>query len=1476
MLHLLNPSAAMTMVKIKPSSLRAKFVEKRAYHRPYLMFVCGVSVLIVTSLLAPYSLWKSVGSTPVRDVAFEEAVELREAINAAKRLVRKKSSGMSATDLNPKWRNQVRFFLLGAAKSGTTSLHSYIVQHPLILAPKTKETRCLTSAWDESYPDCANWYNTKKLLSDPAFITGESSVDYMITPTPVISRIKDNFPNARFVLTLREPIERLYSQYQQISSRPQTFKLSLTELVQVGMQQLYRAGLLPHFCNMPDSPTLWDWVSATIDMKVFNSFHGSPEQMEAWHRYIVSNIPGDERTDTDRIKATMSASFYSVHLQEWFKAYDRSRFLILRPEEMTANLTAVMHHVFDHLQVPHVDIKNQQKRNVRRQLDQLMKSDNAVAIRVLQKLFAPYNEALHQLLQENDLDDKWKNIWTYPTVDTVLTSLPDYDIPRSLPIAVLHVGPRKTATTAIQHFLETNADDLKQDNYYHLGRYVMDKSTPAFFEYDCFRIYARTCMPEEQCNPHHDCIEKFIQRIQYHRRKGHNIIISEEMYQVASAEKEYNSRLLEDLFMGFDVRVVVSYRRYHEWIRSEYDQRHKSRLDGSPRAWKELESFESWYQLNRTRKQLRPLDQVSLDLWRRFRNTHVFNMHESDTDVLTRFVCECIPNANTTCEKAREGALRPPSDSNLSVGSLSFYANKLYKEAKKKGLAVPFVPYDMVKKAIMDYLDQKMAQLIFDCPEENLLQEILAKSIEIESYVVPDFHSSENGQSILKSTFTKAVKENKFCDIDTGKMLEDEALQNALLPRGKQEIRTESYAVDLKTFPCAYVFILGGVGYDDPSLHRSFLYNILISASVLRERGTMADLVLYVQVSSSSPANSLIPEEERWLRFFDVDIRYLKKANRESIQAINMAKPIIFNMTEYSRVLFLDGDVLVLGNLDYLFEKSLSGTFRGNVMVPGKMAPMNGGFALITPGNFSEIKNLVSSKFGDNVGRSMDKYAGWGHIMAEDDRWINRDGEIKGHFWDFNGAKVDQGFFYYWLKYVIKDVTILIKGYAFDWGIDNTTGKAALVDVSNAYLEELSKPIYRWKDVCSTWWCDFYHPTGKMNKIWREPLPADFDIHDKEQESRSILHFWFHRLAQLDDRISMGINVQDWAPVYQKPLLEVKNGQLVSTDIVPSNEGYYDYSTSPTWTNQVRFLLLGVSKCGTTSMHNYIVQHPQILKPYAKEPSCLAVRWKSADPACKANFNVKALQQNNSLVTGESTAEYLMFGSTITRRVKFTFPKAKFVVVIREPIGRTYSYYQMLQRRGKFPGSLTFSQAVEIGMQELHKGGLLSYYNDMPEVPNLSDWEQAEVDHEKFAKFDGSKEQEQVWSQLLSDIVTTVPKQRTLEMNLKAMLAQSIYSVPLRQWLNTFDRSRFLIIQTDRMKANLTEVMLQVHDHLELSYVPVKNEQEKNAHPYNPLAQESLARLVLQKLFKPYNEALSLLISDRAKEASEWSTLWAY
>ncbi|MAM86249.1 MAG: sulfotransferase [unclassified Hahellaceae] len=122
------------------------------------------------------------------------------------------------------------FLIIGAAKSGTTSLADYLNQHPDVFIPPFKEPNYFALDQEDLYPPGPvdpriafrllysrsivdyDSYQSVYAEAPERKATGDASVRYLYYPH-ASERIKEHIPNARLVIMLREPVARLYSHY---------------------------------------------------------------------------------------------------------------------------------------------------------------------------------------------------------------------------------------------------------------------------------------------------------------------------------------------------------------------------------------------------------------------------------------------------------------------------------------------------------------------------------------------------------------------------------------------------------------------------------------------------------------------------------------------------------------------------------------------------------------------------------------------------------------------------------------------------------------------------------------------------------------------------------------------------------------------------------------------------------------------------------------------------------------------------------------------------------------------------------------------------------------------------------------------------------------------------------------------------------------------------------------------------------------
>ncbi|MGL6339568.1 MAG: sulfotransferase family protein, partial [Waterburya sp.] len=122
------------------------------------------------------------------------------------------------------------------------------------------------------------------------------------------------------------------------------------------------------------------------------------------------------------------------------------------------------------------------------------------------------------------------------------------------------------------------------------------------------------------------------------------------------------------------------------------------------------------------------------------------------------------------------------------------------------------------------------------------------------------------------------------------------------------------------------------------------------------------------------------------------------------------------------------------------------------------------------------------------------------------------------------------------------------------------------------------------------------------------------------------------------------------------------------------------------------FLIIGAAKAGTTALHEYLQQHPQIYLTPTKETNFFAFEGEiinfqgTGDEALK-DFSITDLntyqaefeQVTQELAIGEACPSYLYYPQAATR-IKQYIPDARLIVILRNPVERAYANFLHIVR----------------------------------------------------------------------------------------------------------------------------------------------------------------------------------------------------
>jgi hypothetical protein len=181
------------------------------------------------------------------------------------------------------------------------------------------------------------------------------------------------------------------------------------------------------------------------------------------------------------------------------------------------------------------------------------------------------------------------------------------------------------------------------------------------------------------------------------------------------------------------------------------------------------------------------------------------------------------------------------------------------------------------------------------------------------------------------------------------------------------------------------------------------------------------------------------------------------------------------------------------------------------------------------------------------------------------------------------------------------------------------------------------------------------------------------------------------------------------------------------------------------------FLIIGAMKSGTTSLYQYLNQHPQIYMSPKKEPNFFALEGSSLDfDGAEGKEKIKRwlerafvtdLEEYRALfrgvssekAVGEASPMYL-YNPEAPSRIKHYIPEAKLIAILRNPVERAYSAFVYMSRDGREPLSV-FSQALQAEETRMatnwewiwHYKNVGFYYAQLKRYSDMFDQDQIKV-----------------------------------------------------------------------------------------------------------------------------------------------------
>ena len=259
---------------------------------------------------------------------------------------------------------------------------------------------------------------------------------------------------------------------------------------------------------------------------------------------------------------------------------------------------------------------------------------------------------------------------------------------------------------------------------------------------------------------------------------------------------------------------------------------------------------------------------------------------------------------------------------------------------------------------------------------------------------------------------------------------------------------------------------------------------------------------------------------------------------------------------------------------------------------------------------------------------------------------------------------------------------------------------------------------------------------------------------------------------------------------------------------------HYYYLSSPLRVLPECFVI-GVVRSGTTSLYHYLGQHPCIGPSaydeigYFDENYHLGINWYKSLFPTKFTRD-KIIKKHGKFLTYDVTPFYI-YNPLVTRRIFESFPQAKIISNLRNPIDRAYSNYIIMLQDGDT--TKTFEEIVKMEMDKIDKS-------------------KSKLNDESY-------------------IVDTFYEN---------LLARGFYANQLEVWFEKFQKNQLLMISTEDLAQKTDHVLTKVFEFLDLPYFKIRDFTKQNKREY-PLMKDETRKLLIE-FYKPHNEKLYSLINQ--------------
>ena len=242
------------------------------------------------------------------------------------------------------------------------------------------------------------------------------------------------------------------------------------------------------------------------------------------------------------------------------------------------------------------------------------------------------------------------------------------------------------------------------------------------------------------------------------------------------------------------------------------------------------------------------------------------------------------------------------------------------------------------------------------------------------------------------------------------------------------------------------------------------------------------------------------------------------------------------------------------------------------------------------------------------------------------------------------------------------------------------------------------------------------------------------------------------------------------------------------------------------------FLIIGAAKCGTSSLYDHLMEHPFVGKSLTKQIHFFdryydrQVFWyRVCFPFLWEKFFVEKIKRQK-FSTGEATVHY-MTHPLAAQRAHSIVPNAKIIVMLRNPIDRAYSHYNMEKANNK--ETLSFDDAIDNESKRLQ--------GEFEEMLNNQNNSGRNYPHRAYVK-------------------------------------SGEYIDQIKRWHKYYPKENFLYINSEEFSKNPSRVYSEVLSFLQLSSFKLSHYKKIRKREYEQM--NSSTREKLKNHFSPFNKQL--------------------